>query len=234
MTKGITYQYLIDGMRFRFPGHKEGIYTFNVKESVNNPIPEPVSLQHEFIQIMLREAIPYTTSQPIPTVKMKQSNATSGYWSLWHLEVKNQFESGQIIQPIFISSEGENFSAFAQSIWDKVIQENDYFNCTGALSLEESKKVFEDISEKSENLMQKKYEAFESSILLNADKIKANKEKSFVFQEKQMNRIGIENIKQSRLTRLHKEKETWEDTFQSAVQIVPTLTCLLMVKIINE
>jgi hypothetical protein len=234
MTKGITYQYLIDGMRFRFPGHKEGIYTFNVKESVNNPIPEPVSLQHEFIQTMLREAIPYTTSQPIPTVKMKQSNATTGYWSLWYLEVKNQFESGQIIQPIFISSEGENFSAFAQSIWDKVIQENDYLNCTGSLSLEESKKVFEDISEKSENLMQKKYEAFESSILLNADKIKANKEKSFLFQEKQMNRIGIENIKQSRLTRLHKEKETWEDTFQSAVQIVPTLTCLLMVKIINE
>jgi hypothetical protein len=37
-----------------------------------------------------------------------------------------------------------------------------------------------------------------------------------------MNRIGIENIKQSRLNRLHKEKEIWEDTFQSAVQIVPT------------
>ena len=234
MTKGITYQHLIDGMKFRFPGHKEGIYTFNVKESVNNPIPEPVSLQHEFIQTMLREAIPYTTSQPIPMVKIKQNSATTGYWSLWHLEVKNQFEAGQIIQPIFISSEGENFSAFAQSIWDKVIQENDYFICTGALSLEESKKVFEDISEKSEELMQKKYEAFESSILLNADKIKANKEKSFVFQEKQMNRIGIENIKQSRLTRLHKEKELWEDTFQSSIQIVPALSCLLIVKIINE
>jgi SNF2 family DNA or RNA helicase len=233
-TKGIAYHNLIDGMRFKFPGHKEGIYTFNIKESVNNPIPEPISLQHEIIQTILRDAIPYTTSQQIPIVKIKQGSSTSGYWSLWHLEVKNQFETSQIIQPIFISSDGENFSAFAQSVWDKLIQENDYFDCAGVLPIEESKKVFADISDKSEKLMLKKYEEFESSIMLNAEKIKSNKEKSFVFQEKQMNRIGIENIKQSRLNRLQKEKEVWDDTFQSAVQIVPTLSCSLLVKIVNE
>jgi SNF2 family DNA or RNA helicase len=233
-TKGIAYHNLLDGIRFKFPSHKEGIYTFNIKESVNNPIPEPISLQHEIIQTILREAIPYTTSQQIPTVKIKQGSSTSGYWSLWHLEVKNQFETSQIIQPIFISSEGENFSAFAQSVWDKLIQENDYFDCIGVLPVDESKIAFADISEKSEKLMLKKYEEFESSIMLNADKIKSNKEKSFVFQEKQMNRIGIENIKQSRLNRLHKEKEIWEDTFQSSIQIVPTLSCSLIVKIVNE
>jgi superfamily II DNA/RNA helicase len=233
-TKNIAYHNLIDGMRFKFPGHKEGIYTFNIKESVNNPIPEPISLQHEIIQTILREAIPYTTSQQIPIVKINQGSSTPGYWSLWHLDVKNQFETSQIIQPIFISSEGENFSAFAQSVWDKLIQENDYFDCIGVLPVDESKIAFADISEKSEKLMQKKYEEFESNIMLNADKIKSNKEKSFVFQEKQMNRIGIENIKQSRLNRLHKEKEIWEDTFQSSVQIVPTLSCSLIVKIVNE
>ncbi len=234
ITNGIAYHNLIDGMRFKFPGHKEGIYTFNIKESVNNPIPEPISLQHEIIQTILREAIPYTTSQQIPIVRIKQGSSSPGYWSLWHLEVKNQFETSQVIQPIFISSEGENFSAFAQSVWDKLIQEKDYFDCIGVLPLDESKKVFADISEKSEKLMLKKFEEFEISIILNADKIKSNKEKSFIFQEKQMNRIGIENIKQSRLNRLHKEKEVWEDTFQSAVQIVPTLSCSLIVKITNE
>lgn len=234
IKKGIAFHNLIDGMRFKFPGLKEGIYTFNVKESVNNPIPEPISLQHEIIQTILSDAIPFTDSQQIPIVKIKQGNSTPGYWTLWYLEVKNQFESSQIVQPIFISSEGENFSAFAQSVWDKLIQESDYFDCIGVLPIEESKLAFADISEKSEKLMQKKYEEFENTILLNADKIKSNKEKSFQFQEKQMNRIGIENIKQSRLNRLYKEKEVWENTFQSSVQIVPTLSCLLIVKIENE
>lgn len=233
-TKNIAYHNLIDGIRFTFPGHKEGIYTFNIRESVNNPIPEPISLQHEIIQTILRDAIPYTASQQIPKVKIKQGNSTPGYWSLWHLEVKNQFETCQVIQPVFISSEGENFSAFAQNVWDKLIQENDYFDCIGVMSPDESKSTYANISANAEELMQQKYEEFENSILQNTEKIRANKDKSFEFQEKQMHRIGIENIKQSRLNRLHKDKEQWEETFESSRQIVPSLSCLLMVNIVNE
>ena len=233
-TKGIAYKSLLGGIKFKFPGHKEGIYTFNIKESVNNPIPEPISLQHEFIQSMLVDAIPCTESQQIPVVKLKQGNSTPGQWSLWNLEVKNQFETNQIIQPIFISSEGENFSAFAQNIWDKLIQENDFFDCIGVLTVDESREIFNTISKKSESLLQTKYEEFEINLLGNTDKIKLNKEKSFSFQEKQLNRIGIENIKQSRLNRLDMEKEQWENNFVTAKQIVPNLTCLLMINIVNE
>lgn len=233
-TKGISCQNLMDGIRFKFPGHKEGIYTFNIRESVNNPIPEPISLQHEIIQTILRDAIPYTNSQPISKVKIKQGISTPGYWSLWHLEVKNQFEICHMIQPIFISADGDNFSAFAQSVWDKLIQENEYFECIGVMNDEDSKSAYVNISEKAEELMRQKFEEFESSISQNTDKIKANKEKSFEFQGKQMHRIGIENIKQSRLSRLYKDKEQWEGTFESARQIVPSLTCLLIVNIVNE
>ncbi|MPM44238.1 hypothetical protein SDC9_90916 [bioreactor metagenome] len=153
---------------------------------------------------------------------------------MWHLEVKNQFETHQIVQPIFISTENNSFPAFAQSIWDKLIQESNYFDCLGVLSLNESKNIFKTISNKAEELLLVKYEEFEKLILQNTSKIKSNKEKAFSFQEKQMNRIGIENIKQARLGRLYKEKEIWESTFSSASQIVPSLTCLLMVNIVNE
>lgn len=233
-VKGIAYQNLLDGVQFRFPGHQEGIYTFNIKESVNNPIPEPISLQHEFIQLMLKEAIPFTGSQQIPSVKLKLGSTTTGTWSLWHLEVKNHFESSQIIQPIFISSEGVHFAAFAQNIWDKLIQKNDFFDCIGVLPVDESKKVFTTISQKSESVLQLKYEEFEAKLSANTNRIKSDKEKAFAFQEKQMNRIGIENIRLSRLKRLLQEKETWENTFSTAKQIVPNLSCLLMVNIVNE
>lgn len=233
-TKGILYKNLLDGIQFKLPGLKENIYTFNIKESVNNPIPEPLSLQHEIIQSVLKEAIPFTESQQIPIVKINQGSSTPGLWSLWHLEVKNQFESHQIIHPIFISTESISFPAFAQSIWDKLIQENSYFNCLGVLPIGESKNLFNAVSGKAEELLQVKFEEFERSILQNIDKIKSNKENAFIFQEKQMNRIGIENIKQSRLGRLNKDKEIWESTFMTASQIVPSLTCSLMVKIVNE
>ena len=230
----IAYQDIIEGMLFKFPGQKEGVYTFNIRESVNNPIPEPISLQHEIIQTILKEAIPFTVSQSIPTVRIKQGNTVVGNWSLWHLEVKNQFETCQTIQPIFISADGEHFSAFAQTVWDKLIQDRGYFSCEDILAPEDSKPVYNQIFSKAEELLHQKYEAFEKTIRDNTEMIKSNKDRSFVFQEKQMNRIGIENIKRSRLNRLRKEKEHWNETFASSCQIVPSLSCLLMVSVVNE
>lgn len=232
-TRDVTYTNLIDGIKFKFPGYKESIYTFNIKESVNNPIPEPISLQHEIIQTILKDAVQYTESQQIPIVRIKHGNSTPGQWSLWHLEVKNQFEARQIVHPIFISSEGENFSAFAQSVWDKLVQENDFIECVGVHSIEESRQIFNIAAKKSEELLQNKFEEFEKSISMNTGKIKSDKEKSFAFQEMQMKRIGIENIKQSRLNRLNRDKENWDATFLSAGQIVPSLSCLIILSIVK-
>jgi superfamily II DNA or RNA helicase len=233
-TKGIIYQHLLDGLKFKFPGYKENIYTFNIRESINNPIPEPLSLQHEIIQNILSEAIPFTESQAIPIVKLIPGKATPGYWSIWHLEVKNQFESTNLFQPIFISDEGDSFSAYAQEIWLKIIQESGYLNCVGVIDRVESKIIFNGLFGKIEGILQKKYIEIEEKISNNANRIRSNREKAFDFQEKQLQKIGIENIRQSRLQRLLKEKELWVQNFDFAKQTVPDLKCLLLLRISND
>jgi len=233
-SKGVPYHDLAEGLQFKFPGHAESVYTFNVRDSVNNPIPEPISLQHEFIQTILRDAVPFTQSQHIPKIKIRQGQNIAGLWSLWHLEVKNQFETKQVIQPIFLSDEGEHFAAYAQTIWDKITQEKDYFDGIGALPKDISENLLSETAVLAEELLMQKFKEFENSILLNTETIKNNKEKSFEFQEKQMNRIGIENIKLSRLKRLQMDKELWVNGFRSASQIVPTLSCLSMVHVGHE
>ena len=232
-TRGIVYQPLLDGVRFKFPGFKENIYTFNIKESINNPIPEPLSLQHEIIQSILSDAVPFTSSQVIPLVKLKQGKSSSGLWSIWHLQAKNQFESHHLIQPIFISDEGDSFQAFAQDVWSRIIQDDNYLDCVGVAPAEESKAYFKDITGKAEEILQAKYREMEEKIHANTSRIKLNKEKAFVFREKQMQKIGIENIRQSRLQRLFKEREQWMQNFDSSKQIVPDLTCMLIVRIIH-
>ena len=59
--KSIIYQDLLNGIKFKFPGYKEAIYTFDIKGSVNNPILEPMSLQHEIIQLILKDAMSFLT-----------------------------------------------------------------------------------------------------------------------------------------------------------------------------
>lgn len=232
-AKGITYQSMLYGIRFKIPGFKENIYTFNIKDSVNNPIPEPLSLQHEIIQTILSDAVPFTDSQVIPVVRLRNGKSVSGAWSIWHLEVKSQFEAHHIIQPIFISDEGDSFPAFAQDLWSKIIQEDDYLECKGVIPGHESKSVFSDIAGKVEGILLSKYSEIENKITTNTSRIKQNKGKAFDFREKQMQKIGIENIRQSRLQRLYKEKELWTQNFESSKQAVPNLIPLLIVKIVS-
>jgi hypothetical protein len=51
---------------------------------------------------------------------------------------------------------------------------------------------------------------------------------------KQLNKIGIENIRESRIRKLDKEKYTWEKTHELQKEIIPELKCLLLMKIMNE
>lgn len=232
-TKNLPCQSTLYGLKFKLPGYKENIYTFNIKESVNNPIPEPLSLQHEIVQKMLSDAIPFTDTQKIPIVKLKNGKSVNGFWTIWHLDVKSQFEAHHVIQPIFISDEGDSFPAFAQDIWSKLVQEEDLFDCTGALSIEESKNKLVYISVQAEGLLLTKYSEIETKISANISRIRENKEKAFSFREKQMQKIGIENIRQSRLNRLFKEKELWDINFKVSTQAVPNLKPLVVVRITN-
>jgi len=233
-SKNITYTQLLNGLKFQFPGYVENIYTFNIKDSINDPIPEPLSLQHEIIQTILSEAAPFNNSQNIPVVKLKDKKSASGYWSIWYLCVKNQFESAHLFHPLYISSEGDSFPAFAQDIWSKLIQEEECFEIIGLKNVEDSKVSFIDISQKAEELLQQKYSELAKRIEENTNKIKSNKQKAFDFQEKQMKKIGIENIKKSRLLRLNKEKEIWTQTFESSKQVVPELNCIMICQIQND
>jgi SNF2 family DNA or RNA helicase len=230
-TNNINYQRTPDGLKFRIPGFKENIYTFDIRGSVNNPIPEPLSMQHEIIQKIISDAVAHTDTQPIPHIKINSGNSQTGVWSLWLLQVKNEFETQNIIQPIFYSNKGNNFPAFAQDIWSKLATAGDSFTLINAIDTEQAKYLYEKTLEKAEQVLQPKYLEYEEKINFNTEKIKINKEKSFDFQEKQIRKIGIENIRLSRLQRLRQEKEIWRNNFDSAKQILPNLSCLQILKI---
>jgi SNF2 family DNA or RNA helicase len=232
-SKGIQYKLLLDGLGFRFPGLKEQVYTFNIRESLNNPIPEPVSLQHEIAQTILSEAVPHQPSSNIPLIVIQNDKIVIGSFSLWHLEVKNQFERSDFYHPVFISDEGDSFPAYAQNLWTKLIQNQLVFKIQDDMSSEESTSFFEFIHNKAEGLLSSKYSEMESKIMDHTDRIEQNKIRAFSFRERQLSKIGIENIRTSRLQKLEKDKESWLHDYDSAKQIVPNLSCLLIVKIIN-
>ena len=156
-SKNIAYHNLLDGVRFTFPGFKEQIYTFNIKESINNPIPEPISLQHGIIQTILSEAVPVDGNQPVPIVSIDTLQNVSGVWSLWQLVVKNRYEEQHQVTPVFISSNGELFPAFAENIWQQISTNSSNISIKGMLLPPEVKPVLDKQTEIVEGILVEKY-----------------------------------------------------------------------------
>lgn len=233
-SKSIEYTNLHDGVRFAFPGLKEQIYTFDVKESVNNPIPEPLSLQHEIIQTILAEAVPVDSNQPIPEIKIESLEGANGTWSLWQLIVKNRYEEQKVILPVFISEEGDIFPAFAEDVWQKISGSHNDIHVLRTIFPPDVKAILDFNTGKAEEIMGGKYRDMERTIIQNTERIKQNKQNSYEFQMKQLNKIGIENIRESRIRKLEKEKYVWGKSHELQKEIIPELKCLLLMKIMNE
>lgn len=219
------------GLSFRFPGRNEQIYTYDVKEGLTNPIPEALSLQHEIIQTMLANAVPCSDDQPIPRVKLNNSKSADGWWSLWQLKVKNEFEEQQTIYPLFCTPDGDRYAAFAQEVWSKLSTETDYLTAVGTVEGELAKDLMSRQAALAEETLGDRYADIEAVMMANTETIRQNKERAFSFQERQLARVGIENIRQARLLRLQRERDTWQSNFDQARQVIPDLRCLLILEL---
>jgi hypothetical protein len=233
-SKSIDYTNLHDGVRFTFPGFKEQIYTFDVKDSVNNPIPEPLSLQHEIIQTILADAVPVDANQPIPEIRIDSLESANGTWSLWQLIVKNRYEEQKVVVPAFISEEGDVFPAYAEDVWQKISTTHCGIHVIRTISPPEVKPILDKYTGKAEEVLSDRYMEMERTILHNTERIKNNKQNSYEFQAKQLKKIGIGNIRESRIQKLEKEKYNWEKSHELQKEIIPELKCLLIIKILHE
>ncbi len=230
--KKIDYKQSLFNITFKLPSMLESTYTFNVKESLNDPNIEALTIQHDVIQTILNEAVQFLPAQKIKTVKYL--HGINGIFALWYLSLKNSYLNNHLFIPIFISDNNETFLTHADEIWNNLIYHVEYFEVKEVMDLAGSEKIYNFMFAKAQEILESKYYEMQNSIITNTKKIQNDKLKAFEFRERQIRRIGIENIKKSRLQKLEKEKNNWLTNFESSKAIVPSLDCLLLIRTTNE
>ena len=229
--KGLRWSRSSDGIIAPLPGSAEKAYTFDTRRGLENPIPEPLTLQHEVIQRMFAEAVPLADNARIPILIPDSKDAPSGYWTLWALLASNQFSSHESIYPLFISDEGDLFPAFANDLLVKISQASFPGKIIG---YSDSETELSSLRAKAEETLMPRYLEMEREIAQATDRIKTNKDKALEFQSRQIGRIGIEAIKNYRLQKLETERKEWVANYESASRVVPDLHCLLALRIRHE
>ena len=75
------------------------------------------------------------------------------------------------------------------------------------------------------------FQNLEADVLAKMKIKKENRNNSYAFQKSRIEKIGIGNIRNSKLARLEKEHENWMSEFHSNQKIIPGIKQILTIRI---
>ncbi len=226
----IKFDLTFDGFAVKL--HKdepEKYYTFDTKVSLENPVPELLTIQSDLIQKILSEAVPVNEDVPIPVIKVPQEGNSAGIFMLWNINACNAYEKQTKIVPVFISDKNQYFASYSQSLWSKLSMGELCVKIEGQES--DSKALFKKMQRTAEEYLQAVYASMENVINAHSVALRENKEKAFKFQLQQAEKIGIEQIKNYRVRKYKSDYESWISNYETARKVMPELECLMMVKV---
>lgn len=201
--------------------------TFDPEVSLNNPGIEHITLQHDWIRKILNDLGEFDSKSGVPAIITQDVDETAGYWSLWQISAKNKFENKIHFQCFFLADNRKQYTAYANDIWNRLIGETNKFKVEPTLCFNDISKIEKELNDSLFLVFQN----LEADVLTKIKTKKVNRINSYTFQKTRINKIGIENIRHSKLQRLEKEHESWMKEFESNQKIIPGIKQLLTIRI---
>lgn len=201
--------------------------TFDAETALGNPGIEHITLQHDWIRTLLNDISSVDDIDEIPVLQSNGSEDTPGFWSLWEVTAKNQFDKKVHYQSFFMADNGKHYPAYANDIWNRLISPEGEI----LFDFKETRTTNKNMIKELNEALFLVYQNLEADVSNKMTFKKENKMNSYRFQKSRINKIGIENIKQSKLLKLEKEHENWLKEFQANRKIIPGIKQLLTIRI---
>ncbi len=210
-------------------GEEKRKITFDSEVSMNNPDVEHITLQHDWIKKILSDISEFNGESNIPVIKFRSENETAGYWSLWQISAQNRFDTKIHYLPFFISDKGKLFSAYANDIWNRLNSEDnsDQIEFKGVTKSKDFTNIINDA-------LYMAFQNMEADLKESLKVKKDNKLNSYEFQKSRINKIGIDNIRRSKLKRLESEHKKWLSDFEENQRLIPGTKQLLTFRLDGE
>ncbi len=208
-------------------GENKKKYSFDPETVVNDPGIEQITLQHPWVKRILNELETFNTTGGLPVLKSAEEYDINGVWSLWEITAKNQFEEKKNYHAYFIADNGKQYSAYANDIWQRLTDGDPSLKFGGS----DTEHSFSITEQQLEEYLFSTYKNLEIEVNSVLKTKKENKQKSYDFQRSRINKIGIENIRTSKLNKLDKEHREWLKEFNAGHRTLPHLKNLLSLRI---
>ena len=180
--------------------------------------------------------------QPIPCVTLSGLPSTiTGLWGLFEIRLQaGLHQKSQLLRipmvrrayvSVFLSEEGKLYLPTARHIWEALQTAEP--KVLDTLGLDEAETAFESLREAGEQAGQELFNSLQQAHISSIAREEERGMMAFSSRRKAIERVGLPEVRQYRLERCDAEETDWRKELGSALQIVPEIRPLLLMRIIK-
>jgi len=218
--------------------HRKAV--FNAREADRLTDATLLNLENGRVRGLALNLPQIAAGQPLPCVSVSGLPASiSGLWGLFEIRLQAGIhQKTQLLRipmvrrgyvSVFLSEEGKLFLPTARHIWDGLQTAEAQVQAT--LGQDESIIAHERLQEAAEKAGQEQFDALQQAHLASVAREEERGIVSFASRRKAIERVGLPEVRQFRLSRCDADESEWWHELQSARQIVPEIRPLLALRV---
>lgn len=223
-------------------GHEHRKAVFNTREADRLTDANLLHLENNRIRGLATSLPQIAEGQALPCVTISELPANvSGLWGLFEIRIQAGMKPSTKLShlallrrgylAVFLSKEGKLFLPTARHIWD-TLQTTDA-EILGALSQDESVVAYTQLNEAAQQAGQEVFGTLRQKHLTSLSREEERGSVSFASRRKVIERIGLPEVRQFRLSQCDAEESGWRDNLESAKELIPELRPILMMQIVK-
>jgi superfamily II DNA or RNA helicase len=220
--------------------HRKAV--FNAREADRLTDATLLNLENSRVRGLALNLPQIAAGQPLPCVSVSGLPASiSGLWGLFEIRLQaGMHQKTQLLRipmvrrgyvSVFVSEEGKLFLPTARHIWDAL--QTAEAQVQNTLGQDESIIAHESLQIAAEQAGQVLFDALQQGHLASVAREEERGIVSFASRRKAIERVGLPEVRQFRLSRCGADESEWRHELQSARQIVPEIRPLLMLRIVK-
>ncbi|NQV32392.1 MAG: DEAD/DEAH box helicase [Phycisphaeraceae bacterium] len=223
-------------------GKKHHKVVFSAREALRLSDATLLNLENSFVRDLAMSLPQIAEGQPLPCVSINNlPDSISGLWGLFEIRLHTgMYKKTQLLRLpsvrrgyacVFLNENGALFLPTARHIWD-TLQAADA-QLISILGQDESMSAHEHLKEAAVLAGQDMFDKLSRTHIAAFAREEERGIISFTARRKAIERVGLPEVRQYRLSRLNADESQWRDELESARQIVPEIRSLLMLRIIK-
>lgn len=223
-------------------GQEHRKVVFNTREADRLAGTTLLNLENSRIRGLALNLPHIVPGQPLPCVIVNGlPTGISGFWGLFEIRLQaGMHQKTQLLRipmvrrgyvSVFLSEEGKLFLPTARHIWDTL--QTAEVRIQSTLGQDDSMKAYQCLQEAAEHAGRELFNSLQHAHLASVAHEEERGITSFASRRKAIERVGLAEVRQFRLSHCDADEGEWRQELQSARQIVPEIRPLLMLRIMN-